>query len=115
MSRTLTIGTQENTKVTAVDEPEFNANHAYHILSKDGLVLSRIEFQKGPTKENDLNGILHEDLIVILIDRLNSLNNSEYRCRENAIAITKLEEAQMWLRKRTEDRRARGVLGTSQK
>ena len=38
---------------------------------------------------------------------------SEYACRENAIAITKLEEALLWLRKRTEARVERGVEGTS--
>ena len=39
--------------------------------------------------------------------------HSEYSSRENAVVITKLEEALMWLRKRTLDREARGVEGTS--
>ena len=114
MSRILELGTKENSYVEAIDEPEFHANHVYDICSaNNNKPLQTIKFQKGPVKENGLNGLFHEDLIIILIDRLTSLNDSEYRCKENSCAITKLEEAQMWLRKRTEDRRNRGVLGTS--
>jgi hypothetical protein len=121
MSRRIKLGSQEHTRVLANDNPEFNANHEYLVVAVEenspgtSAILAEIKFQKGPTKENNLNGIFHEDLIIILIDRLTSLNDSEYRCKENSCAITKLEEAQMWLRKRTEDRRNRGVLGTSQK
>jgi hypothetical protein len=35
----------------------------------------------------------------------------EFSCRENAIALTKIQEAMMWLQKRTRDRVARGVEG----
>jgi hypothetical protein len=35
----------------------------------------------------------------------------KFRCRENSLAITKLEEALMWLEKRTADREARKVEG----
>ena len=35
-----------------------------------------------------------------------------YACRENAEALTHIEEALMWLNKRVEDRAQRGVLGT---
>jgi hypothetical protein len=48
--------------------------------------------------------------IAILIDRLNYLNK-KFSCRENSLAITKLEEALMWLNKRTLDRVARNVEG----
>lgn len=41
---------------------------------------------------------------------MNWLQN-KFSCRENAIVITKLEEALMWLNKRTEDRKQRGVEG----
>jgi hypothetical protein len=49
----------------------------------------------------------------MVLTRLNSFQDSPFKCRENAVAITKLEEALMWLRKRTMDREARGVVGTS--
>lgn len=38
---------------------------------------------------------------------------AERLSRENAVAITKMEEALMWLRKRTMGREAREVVGTS--
>lgn len=56
------------------------------------------------------NGTTNEDLLLVLIDRLQFLS-AKFPCRENALAITKLEEALMWLNKRTADRMARGVEG----
>ena len=41
--------------------------------------------------------------------------NKDYPCRENAITITKLEEALMWQDARTKDRDGRGVEGKYQK
>jgi hypothetical protein len=112
--RKLEIGTEKYTQVFAVDDKEFNANHVYVVSTSDGIrrTLSQVRFQKGPIKECDINGCCNEDLIVMVIDRLQSFQASEYSCRENAIAITKLEEALMWLRKRTQDRERRGVEGT---
>ena len=72
-------------------------------------------FQNGPINEKGVNGVTQEALIAICIDRLQAFQAGPYACRENAIALTKLEEAQMWLQKRTRDRMARGVEGTHQK
>lgn len=41
--------------------------------------------------------------------------NDKFPCRENAITITKLQEALFWQESRTKDREARGVEGTNQK
>lgn len=76
---------------------------------------SLILFQNGPIAEAGVNGITHEVLLAILIDRLQSFQAGQFACRENAIALTKLEEAQLWLQKRTRDRMARGVEGTHEK
>jgi hypothetical protein len=62
-----------------------------------------------------VNGVFNQDLIGMVICRLEHFQNSDFKCRENAMAITKLEEALMWLRKRTVNREKRGVLGTMQK
>lgn len=78
-------------------------------------ILAAINFQKGPIKENGVNGVCNEDLIAMVITRLQGFQNSEFSSRDNAMAITKLEEALLWLRKRTMGREARGVEGTSQK
>ena len=64
-------------------------------------------------KENGVNGCHNEDLIAVVIDRLQGFQAGEFSCRENAIAITKLEEALLWLNKRTQDRIRRGVEGTN--
>lgn len=74
-------------------------------------ILTKIDFQSGPIKENGVNGCQNEDLIGIIIDRLQGFQTGEFPCRENSIAITKLQEALMWLEKRTADRKARGVEG----
>lgn len=70
-----------------------------------------IKFQEGPIKENEINGCQIEDVIGVLIDRLKGFQAGEYSCRENALAITKLEEARMWLNERTRDRIKRNVEG----
>lgn len=55
-------------------------------------------------------GTSNEEVLEMLIDRMNFLQNA-FPCRENAIVITKLEESLMWLNKRTTDRMKRGVEG----
>jgi hypothetical protein len=74
--------------------------------------LAEIHFQEGPIKECGINGVNNEDLIAMVICRLGHFQNSNFSCRENAMAITKLEEALLWLRKRTMGREQRGVEGT---
>jgi hypothetical protein len=71
-----------------------------------------IDFQEGPIKECGVNGVCDEDLIVMVICRLEHFQKTDFNCRENALAITKLEEALLWLRKRTMARENRGVEGT---
>lgn len=75
-------------------------------------VLAEIHFQEGPIREYGVNGVCNEDLIAMVITRLEHFQKSEFKCRENALAITKLEEALLWLRKRTMGRENRGVEGT---
>lgn len=76
-------------------------------------LLAKVHFQEGPVKEQGVNGINNEDAIVMVIRRLQGFQDSPFSCRENAMAITKLEEALMWLRKRTIGREKREVVGTS--
>jgi hypothetical protein len=46
------------------------------------------------------------------LQRIQFYQDGKFKCRENAIAITKIEEALLWLDKRTRDREARQVEGT---
>ena len=115
-ARELEIGTSKYTRVFARDERGAgNANHLYSInqAKVPAVILGEVKFQKGPIKENAVNGVMNEDLIAIVIDRMEGFQSGKYACRENAIALTKLEESLLWLRKRTMDRERRGVEGTS--
>lgn len=60
------------------------------------------------------DGTTNEELLAVLIDRLNHLQ-AKFPCRENAIALTHMETALLWLDKRTADRKARGVEGKALK
>lgn len=87
-----------------------------------------ILFQNGPIPENGTNGVTQEVLLAIVIDRLKGFQfqrtedgsfdeakRGPFACKENACALTHLEEALMWLQSRTLKRMARGVEGTHQK
>lgn len=110
-------------KYTAVyhESPElmkYNAPHNFEVAAVDypkgepQPVLCEVHFQEGPIKECGVNGVCNEDLIAMVITRLEHFQKTEFACRDNAVAITKLEEALMWLRKRTMAREKRGVEGT---
>lgn len=71
-----------------------------------------ILFQNGPINEVGVNGITHEALLAILIDRLQAFQNGPYACAENGSALTRLQQAQEWLKQRTQARMDRGVEGT---
>lgn len=68
-----------------------------------------ITWQNGVIGENGQNGAFIEDVITAAIERLEYFNNSKFRCRENSLAITKLEEALHWLAARKTNREAQGV------
>lgn len=74
--------------------------------------LGVVRFQNGPIHEARVNGCMNEDLIAIVIHRLRGFQSGPHACRENALALTKLEEALHWLNHRSE-RIKRGVEGTS--
>lgn len=73
-----------------------------------------IKFQDGLIPEVGRNGLQVEEALQQCMDRLKKYQD-EVPCRENALAITKVEEAIMWLEKRAKDRQARGVEGTKEK
>lgn len=117
--RTLDIGTQKRTKVVSLDEPgQDGACHKYEILSAEQsdtpAVFGCVYFQDGPVGKVGVNGCHQEDLLAIVIDRLQHFQKGDYVCKENALALIRVEEALLWLRHRTDSRAARGVKGTSQ-
>ena len=111
-------GLNDVLQIAVMDEPgPGNACHDYlirHMVVGVPFPEHRILFQNGPIAEAGVNGISNEALLAIVEDRLGGFQYGPYACRENAIALTKIQEAMMWLQKRTRDRVARGVEGTSQ-
>lgn len=117
--RRLETGSHRFAEVIVVDElGAGEACHEYYISPIGGRKdvpageYGHVYFQNGPIKENGVNGCHQEDLLAIVIDRLQHFQAGKYNCRENAIALTKLEECLMWLQKRTANRMTKGVEGT---
>lgn len=117
-------GLNDELHISVVDAPGAGgASHIYSIAygfnpgtdEAGSQEKCRITFQNGPIKEAGVNGISHEALLSIIIDRLRSFQAGPYACRDNAVALTHCEEAMMWLQKRTRERISRGVEGTSAK
>ncbi len=115
-----TLKTDKYTKVNVIDEPSFGgACHNYEIVSKkehpefkEPCFRDCISFQKGPIKEHGVNGIHNEDLIAIVIDRMEGFQSGDYECSENQTALQHLRDALEALNDRTAAREKRGVEGT---
>ena len=86
--------------------------HTHALTDFEGEHL-RLHFQDGPIAEHGENGTTNEEVIELLIERITSLNQPPFNCRENSLALTKLEEALLWLQRRTANRQRRGVEGTN--
>ncbi len=106
--------TSKYTEVYHEENFKYNAPHRFSVstVQEPSDILANIHFQEGPIKECGVNGVCNEDLIAMVVCRLEHFQKSEFSCRENALAITKLEEALLWLRKRTMGRENRNVEGT---
>lgn len=82
--------------------------HLYQLENYKDDSISELSFydQTGPVQ-----GTTNEEVLRVLIDRIGYLQTFT-PCRQNAIVLTMLEQALMWLNHRTEDRVRRGVEGT---
>lgn len=91
-------------------EKEIRPN--YFVYVRHDVNSISFTLQSAPIGEAGVNGCQVDTIIEaakLMLERL----NSKLSCRENAIAITKLDEALMWLNERTKKRIKRGVEGTS--
>ncbi|QCW07670.1 hypothetical protein [Lactococcus phage CHPC971] len=108
------LGTDKYTEVLADAHKSYNCSPNFAVRAKsNGEILADIHFQDGPVKEKGLNGVANEDLIVMVMHRLNQFQESEYACKENADAVKHLQGALDALRTRTNKRVQPGVKGTS--
>jgi hypothetical protein len=108
-----------NTVVARGDKGNGNSYHEYQVIFGDlesGKYGIALQFQNGGRHfEGSEDGLTAEDLLEICRHRLQCFQTSEYSCTENAMALTHIEEALMWLNRRTEDRAERNVLGINSK
>jgi hypothetical protein len=70
------------------------------------------QIQSGPIREFGENGCQIDDVVEWAKEKIEGFQNA-FPCRENAVVITKLDEALMWLAKRKADREKRLVEGTN--
>lgn len=111
--RELKAETDSPCKVVVVDDPgPGGACHKY-VITAGHKSVGYVHFQRGPIQENEVNGCTQEDLLAIVIDRLNSFQAGEYACTENAYALDAIRQALAWLRFRTLERQTRDVEGRS--
>ena len=118
MIKLATIQKRENLNAVFVTDEKGNggAHHNYLIDLQDGNKQVPIDFQNGARKlEDSVSGVIDTDLLEIVRHRLQCFQKGEFATRENAIALTKIEEALMWLNRRVEDRIERNILGTNKK
>lgn len=107
--------TQEHTRVYKSINKEYNCSSRYAVgtSSNPYKLLTSVKFQNGPVKEAGINGCHNEDLLLMVVDRLEDFQNSEFKCDENQEAIDHIMKAVEALKKRTNKRKDRGVEGTN--
>ena len=113
-------GLNEKLRIVAGPAGPGGASHEYKVSTDEGggymRSIAYVQFQLGPRGvEGSTTGCTTAALIAILLDHLEGFQAGDYRCRENALAITKLEEAVHWIKHRADARAKRGVLGTLEK
>lgn len=115
--------------ITVHDEPGAGgANHLYMVrgfdtsTNKSDPFVARhggpakhatILFQNGGLKEAGINGVTHEILLAVVIDRLRSFQAGPFPNAHNQVALAACQEALGALKARTVERQARGVEGRS--
>lgn len=89
--------------------PEIKTTYTLHSFKAEGPD-QEVTFYKLNEDGTNSDGTTLEEMLRVSIERLQMLNE-RFSCRENAIAITKMQEALLWLNERTRNRTARGVEG----
>jgi len=89
------------------------AQHHYLIVNKDlKNAFLEVIFQDGPIKESGVNGVMDENLLAIVIDRLKGFQSGKYASDFNQRAMELIEAGLKQLKERTAERESRGVEGT---
>lgn len=98
------------------------AGHKYRVPNfenkdQEGQIIQFIHKEPKEAGSTELetiaDGCTNEDLLEVIIDRLLFLQ-SKFPCKENACAITHLQEGKMWLEERTRNRLVKKVEGKNE-
>lgn len=81
----------------------------------EGMILKFCKGDKSVPATFRQEGVFTETLIQVAKEYLEAVNKGEMATRETSTAITKLDEALMWIDKRRQDRELRGVAETYKK
>lgn len=99
--------------IIASNDLDEQGNPAGGVVTGVGL---NITWQNGPLGRGAdrlaPNGAFVETVIEAARQRIAHYQSTKFSCRENALALTKLEEALHWLNARTDRREAQNVEGT---
>lgn len=105
--------------ITVVEKSTYEVPTYY--INNEGIqdgIPSKILFCKGNKEDESVprqSGVFTETLIAAAKRYLEENNVGDLASRETSMAITKLDEALLWLLKRADDRALRGVQGTYKK
>lgn len=81
---------------------------------RDAAGFINIKFQCGPVQEAGVNGTSIENVLDLLVRRLEGFQGGPFKCNENRRAIGALKMAMDCLELRTQKRVLAGVEGTNQ-
>lgn len=114
-------GLNESIQVESVDEiGPGGAHHAYvfHVAPYDGAPYRQcgeIQFQRGPRNDpSSTPGVTEGAVLATVIDRLEHFQAGPFPSEENAEALDHLRAALAAIKRRADNRAARGVLGKNE-
>lgn len=127
----MSIGAYYHRNVPPYHHDGYQLNDGLEILSADvqkggapddywvvgnGAVDQTITFQHGPRGvEGSVDGLTHEVLLAILIDRCEGFDQGPYPHPENTACLVHLRAAMACCKRRVSERAARNVLGLYEK
>jgi hypothetical protein len=118
-----TVFPSDQYTIQVEEDEDYGGAHLYEMTNSIGFNKGKTEYVNSfqtiqfIQKNEDgsiVEGLLSEQLLIVLIDRHKKLNN-RYPSREGALAITKMEQALQWLEARIKERIVRDVMGELKK
>lgn len=81
----------------------------------EGMIINLCRGDKTDPAKPRQEGLFTETILQVAKQYLEGVNKGDLASRDTSMAITKIDEALLWIGKRAEDRKLREVQGTYQK